>query len=109
MEQRHIEIANLFKQMKENFPKELGGFLTMSQQLEHEGAISAKNKELILVALAVSTGCEKCMAFHIRNAVNKGATKQEILEAAILNLIFGGGQALMSMTVVYEELEIHFD
>ena len=105
MEQRHIAIANLFKQMKENFPKELGGFLTMSQQLEREGAISEKNKELILVALAVASNCEKCIAFHIRNAV----TKQEILEAAMLNLIFGGGEALMTMTVVFEELEIHFD
>ena len=109
MEQRHIEIANLFKQLKEDFPKELGAFLTLSQSLEKRGAIDQKNKDLILVALAVSTRCEKCIATHIRNAVNNGASKREILEAAILSVVFGGGTSLMDMDTVYEELYNHFD
>jgi AhpD family alkylhydroperoxidase len=109
MEQRHIEISNLFKQLKADFPKELGTFLKLSQSLEQGGAIDQKIKDLILVALAVSTRCEKCIATHIRNAVNNGASKREILEAAILTVVFGGGTSLMDMHIVYEELYNHFE
>ena len=108
-EARHIAVADLFKQLKEDFPKELGAFLTLSQSLEREGVISRKIKDLILVALAVSTRCDKCIAVHIRNAVTNGASKQEILEAAMLTVVFGGGASLMDMDIVYQELYNHFD
>jgi len=46
---------------------------------------------------------------HVRNAVMNQATKEEILEAAMLNVLFGGGTGIMDMHVVYEELYNHFD
>jgi AhpD family alkylhydroperoxidase len=108
-EQRHIEIAQLFKQLQEDFPEELGAFKGLSRELEHDGALDKKTKDLILIALACATRCEKCIAVHIRNAAMNGANKQEILEAAMLNVMFKGGNGIMDMHVVYEELYNHFD
>jgi AhpD family alkylhydroperoxidase len=108
-EQRHIEIANLFKQLETDFPEQLGAFKTLSRVLEREDALDKKTKDLIMIALACSTRCEKCIAVHIRNAVMNGANKKEILEAAMLNVLFRGGTGVMDMHVVYEELYNHFD
>lgn len=109
MEERHIEIADLFKQLQQDFPDELEAFKGLSRHLEKEGALDRKTKDLILIALACATRCEKCIAVHIRNAVMNRASKQEILEAAMLNVMFSGGTGLMDMHVVYEELYNHFD
>ena len=108
-EQRHIDIAELFKQLEADFPEELAAFKGLSRVLERDGAIDRKTKDLILVALACATRCEKCIAVHIRNAVMNQASKDEILEAAMLNVLFNGGTGIMDMQVVYEELYNHFD
>ena len=108
-EQRHLEIAQLFQQLEKDFPEELGAYKTLSRVLERDGAIDKKTKDLILVALACATRCEKCIAVHIRNSVMNGASKAEILEAAMLNVLFRGGAGVMDMHVVYEELYNHFD
>ena len=108
-EQRHIEIAQLFQQLEKDFPEELDAFKGLSRVLERDGAIDKKTKDLILVALACSARCEKCIAVHIRNSVMNGANKAEILEAAMLNVLFHGGNGVMDMHVVYEELYNHFD
>ena len=108
-EQRHIEIAQLFKQLEKDFPEELSAFKGLSRVLERDGAIDKKTKDLILVALSCATRCEKCIAVHIRNSVMNGASKAEILEAAMLNVLFQGGNGVMDMHVVYEELYNHFD
>ncbi|MCG6894918.1 MAG: carboxymuconolactone decarboxylase family protein [Desulfobacteraceae bacterium] len=108
-EKRHIEIAQLFQQLEKDFPEELSAYKNLSRVLEQDGAIDKKTKDLILVALASATRCNKCIAVHIRNSVMNGASKQEILEAAMLNVLFRGGSGIMDMHVVYEELYNHFD
>jgi AhpD family alkylhydroperoxidase len=108
-EERHIEIAEVFQQLQEDFPEELEAFKGLSRVLERGGAIDRKTKDLILVALACATRCEKCIAVHIRNAVLNGADKKEVLEAAMLNVLFAGGTGVMDMHVVYQELYNHFD
>ncbi len=108
-EQRHIEIAQLFTRLQEDFPRELDAFKGLSRALERDGAIDRKTKDLILVALACATRCEKCIAVHVRNSVLNGASKEEVLEAAMLNVLFRGGSGIMDMHVVYEELYNHFD
>jgi len=109
MEERHIEIAQLFKRLQEDVPEELDAFKNLSRSLEKAGAIDKKTKDLILVALACATRCEKCIAVHIRNAVLNQASKREILEAAMLNVLFSGGSGIMDMHIVYDELYNHFD
>jgi len=52
-----------------DFMKAFHGFMVSS---EKEGAISAKNKELISVALSVAKQCQWCIAFHVKNALDAG-------------------------------------
>ncbi len=63
-------------------------------QAEKPGALSTKIKELISIALSVTAHCTFCIAFHTKNAIAEGATKQEICEAGLVAGLMGGGPAV---------------
>ncbi|TFH29352.1 MAG: carboxymuconolactone decarboxylase family protein, partial [Promethearchaeota archaeon] len=56
-----------------------------------------KMKEIIGVAVSVKAQCERCIVWHMKSALDLGATKEEILEAAEVAVMMGGGPALMYM------------
>ena len=45
-----------------------------------DGAIPKKYKELMAVAVALTTQCPYCVEFHRQGAVNAGATPEELAE-----------------------------
>jgi AhpD family alkylhydroperoxidase len=57
------------------------------------GALDAKTRELIGVAVGVIVRCSGCIAMHTRAARNVGANRNEVLEAVGLALHMGGGGA----------------
>ena len=54
------------------------------------GALDRRQKELIGVAGSVITRCEPCLAHHVRDALEAGATGQQVIEAASVGVNFGG-------------------
>ncbi len=97
-------MENLGK-MKNETKEQMEAFHTLLEVCEKEGALDKKTKELISVALAVKAQCEYCIAFHVKNALNAGATRAEILEAAWVAVLMGGGPALMYAQHVLEALD----
>lgn len=59
-----------------------------------DGAVPAKYKELIAVGISAYSRCEYCIVGHVRNALQAGCTRQEILEAATVATAFGGGPTM---------------
>jgi len=56
-------------------------FKAFSQSVFAEGALPAKTKQLIAVAVAHVTQCPYCIRSHTRLARQQGATPEEIMEA----------------------------
>ena len=96
--------SSLPKFSKEN-PKEMGSFAKFLQSVESPGAIDVKNKELIAIALSVTAHCHWCIAYHVNGALEQGASKEEIMEAAWVAVLMGGGPALMYMQLVEEAID----
>ena len=69
------------------------GFGDMYRAVYADGALSAKIKELMAVAIAVQDGCDGCIASHVRSAVRKGASAQEMAESIGVAIQMGGGPA----------------
>ena len=59
-----------------------------------DGLLSAKTKELIALAIAVSVRCDPCIAHHSRAVLKAGATKEEVAEALGVAVLMGGGPAV---------------
>ena len=84
------------------FIKTFSGFLG---EVEKEGALSTKIKELISVSLSVATRCKWCIAFHVKAALDAGATKEEIMESCFVAALMAGGPALMYTQLAVKAIE----
>lgn len=87
------------------FDGRFAGFVKIA---EKQGALDEKTKHLTLISLAVAFQCTWCIAIHTKGCVDAGASKDEILEAAMMAVVMGGGPKLMYMEVLYEELDKYF-
>ncbi len=98
----------MFKSLSEDMPKPANSFMNFVKTAKTKGVLDSKFKTLICVALAVSQQCSWCIAVHVQNAVNEGASKEEILDAAMMSVVMGGGPKMMYFNVLYQELEKYF-
>ena len=71
------------------------GFGALSQAAMAGGAIDAKTKELIAMAIGVAARCDGCIGFHAKALVRLGATRQELEEVLGIAVYMGGGPSLM--------------
>ena len=93
-------IQGLAKEM----PEAMKGFMGFMHAVEADGALSAKTKELITLALAVKSQCEYCIAIHVKKNMALGSTREEMLEACMMSVLMGGGPALMYVKVVNDAI-----
>jgi AhpD family alkylhydroperoxidase len=63
-----------------------------------EGAIPVKYKELMAIAVALTTQCPYCIDIHSANARKAGATEAEIAEAAMVAAALRAGAAVTHAT-----------
>ena len=105
MKEKLQEIKELIGNLQKEAPEEIGAFLNFLQKAEKDSSISAKNKELINVSLAVAAQCEWCIAFHTQNAIKLGASKEELIESGMQAVVMHGGPALMYMTPLLKAIE----
>lgn len=82
------------QELKEEAPELAIGFDNLMAPVFAEGELSIMEKELMAVAIAVYTKCEYCIAAHVYNAMNAGASSDQVLEAAGVAVAFGGGPAM---------------
>jgi len=93
------------KKIGEKMPEVWEPFHKFLENVEKEGALDSKTKELIGLALAVKAQCHWCIAIHVKKGLGYGATKEEILEAAMVAVLMGGGPSLMYVKEVQDALE----
>src|SRR4051794_12614157 len=70
--------------MQQLAPEVMKAFWAFDKAAVAEGAIPVKYKELIAVAVAVTTQCPYCIDIHTGNARKAGATDTEIVEATMV-------------------------
>mgnify|MGYP006194767509 FL=1 len=81
--------------LRKSQPEAMGGFAKLAQASMAEGAISAKHKELIALAIGISQHCSGCIGFHVKALRRLGCTRQELEEMLAVCVYMGGGPALM--------------
>ncbi|GHT73276.1 hypothetical protein FACS189456_3510 [Bacteroidia bacterium] len=71
-------------------------FVELEQTTFKGGALSKLQKELIAIGISVVLNCESCIEWHIKQALNSGATENEIIESVEVEIEMGGGPATVS-------------
>ncbi len=86
------------KKMNELAPEVMKAFWAFDKLAVAEGTIPVKYKELIAVAVAVTTQCPYCIDIHANNARRAGATEAELTEATIVAAALRAGGAITHAT-----------
>lgn len=89
---------NKLKTMNGLAPKVMEAFWAFDKAAVADGAIPVKYKELIAVAVALTTQCPYCIEIHSKNARSAGASETEIAEAAMVSAALRAGAAVTHAT-----------
>src|SRR5689334_15990040 len=79
-------------------PQVMEAFWAFDRAAVAEGAIPVKYKELIAVAVALTTQCPYCIEIHANNARRAGATDAELVEAGMVAASLRAGAAVTHTT-----------
>ncbi len=82
-------------------------FIELEEKAFSDGALSKKTKELMALSISIVTKCEPCMEWHLDQALQAGATDEEIYETIDVAIEMGGGQAGAYARFVLKALEYH--
>jgi AhpD family alkylhydroperoxidase len=86
------DLAAAGRTLRDAIPGVYAGYARMSAAaLGDGGVVPAKMRELIALAIAVTSECDGCIAAHARGAARHGATAQEVAETLGVAIAMNGG------------------
>ena len=95
------------RDMKQLAPTEFQAWLGLEKIVAREdGVIPHKYRELIAIAVALTTQCPYCIEAHAKSAKKAGVTREEVAETAFLAAALRAGAAATHGTLalkLYEE------
>jgi AhpD family alkylhydroperoxidase len=91
-----------FEKLAELAPEAFKGFVAFDAAALKAGAIPAKYKELMAVAVALTTQCPYCIDIHAKKARQAGATEQELAETTLVAAALRAGAAMTHGTHALE-------
>ncbi|MGA2915195.1 MAG: carboxymuconolactone decarboxylase family protein [Sedimentisphaerales bacterium] len=99
------KLGEKIEKMKKAAPAMSAGFGGLFSKVMTDGALGFKEKELIALGIAVAVKCKECIMAHTKKCLDSGASKEQIIEAASVAVVMGGGPAYMHVPEVIEALE----
>lgn len=107
------EMLNSFVGGLENLsttnPEHVGAFMGLLGAAYEPKALDLKTKELMSVAIGCYNRCEYCIVYHSYKALEAGASKEEIIEAAMVAVAFGGGPSMAYSVTLLKDCIAEFE
>jgi len=97
--------AEAARKRRELTPEAEAAFLAFSQAVFADGALPAKIKQIIAVAVAHVTQCPYCIRGHTRAAMRAGASEQELMEAIWVAAEMRAGGAYAHSALALKQIE----
>jgi AhpD family alkylhydroperoxidase len=85
------ELAAAGRRLREAIPEVYQGYAGLHRAAISDGALPARVKELIALAIAATRECDGCITAHARSAARRGATAQEVAETMGVVISMNGG------------------
>lgn len=86
------------KTLRELAPEGMAAFDALNAAVFKDGALSLKVKELIAVAVGLTTQCPYCIEVHTKKAKAAGCTEAELAEAGLVAAALRAGGAVTHAT-----------
>jgi AhpD family alkylhydroperoxidase len=87
------KLKNL-KKLDEGSPQAMAAFWAFDKAAFQEGTVSVLNKQLMAVAVALTTQCPYCIEIHTQEARKAGATDKQLAETAVVSAAIRAGGSI---------------
>lgn len=89
------DLSAQLKNLRGGVPDVMKAFAGIAHSATIAKALDAKTKELIALGISVAVRCDDCIAFHAKAAVERGASREEVLETLGMAIYMGAGPSVM--------------
>jgi AhpD family alkylhydroperoxidase len=101
------QIGAQLNQFMKLTPDSVRGYQTLSAANAKDSKLGAKVRELISLAVAITTHCDGCITIHTDKALKAGATREEIAEALGVAMAMNAGAALIYSLRTLDAVDAH--
>jgi AhpD family alkylhydroperoxidase len=89
------ELSAQLRTLRSGSPEVMKAFSGLAQAALAPKALDLKTKELIALGIAVAIRCDDCIGFHVKAAMDQGASRAEVLETLGMAVYMGAGPSVM--------------
>ena len=89
------DLSSQIRTLRSGAPEVMKAFSAIAQAATAAKALDAKTKELIALGIAVAVRCDDCIGFHVKAALEYGASRDEVTETLGMAIYMGAGPAVM--------------
>jgi AhpD family alkylhydroperoxidase len=100
------DFLNGLQEVGQTNQEQVNGFFALMGAGYKTDVLDLKTKELMSVALGAYIKCEYCIVYHVYKSLEAGCTPEEIMEAAMVAVTFGGGPSMAyTVTLLKKSIE----
>ena len=89
------DLREPYDELRQAIPGVMSAYSALSAAAMADGALPAKTKELIALAVAITRECDGCVAAHARGAARRGASTEEVSEMIGVAISMNGGPGIV--------------
>lgn len=89
------ELAAQLRNLRGAAPEVMKAFAAIAQAASTPGELDRKTKELVALGIAVAVRCDDCIGFHVKAALEQGASRKEVTEVLGMAIYMGAGPSAM--------------
>lgn len=100
-----FDMKNLryLKKLDEHAPEAMSAFWAFDKAAFTAGAVDVRHKQLMAVAVALTTQCPYCIELHLKAAREAGATDEMLAETVAVAAAMRAGAAVTHATHLFRE------
>jgi AhpD family alkylhydroperoxidase len=98
-----MENLGALKRMDNAAASGMQAFWAFDKAVFAPGALDVKTKQIMALAVALTTQCPYCIALHTKEARKAGATDAELAETALVAAAMRAGAAITHGTHMFKE------
>jgi len=89
------DLSGHIRSLRSDAPEVMKAFSSLAQAALAPKALDSKTKELVALGIAVAIRCDDCIGFHVKAALQQGASREEVTETLGMAIYMGAGPSVM--------------
>jgi AhpD family alkylhydroperoxidase len=98
------ELTDQLRNLRGGAPDVMKAFANIAQTALSAEALDRKTMELVALGISVAVRCDDCIAFHVKAALDLGASREEIAAVLGMAIYMGAGPSAMYASHAFEAL-----